>query len=203
MEKQLQATPEETTGHAVPEIEQGVREDNDNIPKISRMQIDLMVNSFVSDFSRIATLQYTNSVGQARMRWLGIEDGHHSLSHEGDDDKDAQEKLTKINTWFAEQLAYLVKRLAETPEPGGPGSLLDNTQIVWGNELGKGNSHTLDNIPFVLLGGGSDFKTGRSLKFNKVPHHRLLMSLAHSFGHHVETFGNPSYCKDGPLTGLT
>jgi len=203
MEKQLQATPEETTGHAVPEIEQGVREDNDNIPKISRMQIDLMVNSFVSDFSRIATLQYTNSVGQARMRWLGIEDGHHSLSHEGDDDKDAQEKLTKINTWFAEQLAYLVKRLADTPEPGGPGSLLDNTQIVWGNELGKGNSHTLDNIPFVLLGGGSNFKTGRSLKFNKVPHHRLLMSLAHSFGHHVETFGNPSYCKDGPLTGLT
>lgn len=203
MEKQLQATPEETTGHSVPEIEQGVREDNDNIPKISRMQIDLMVNSFVSDFSRIATLQYTNSVGQARMRWLGIEDGHHSLSHKGDDDKDAQEKLTKINTWFAEQLAYLVKRLAETPEPGGPGSLLDNTQIVWGNELGKGNSHTLDNIPFVLLGGGSDFKTGRSLKFNKVPHHRLLMSLAHSFGHHVETFGNPSYCKDGPLTGLT
>lgn len=203
MEKQLQATPEETTEHAVPEIEQGVREDNDNIPKISKMQIDLMVNSFVSDFSRIATLQYTNSVGQARMRWLGIEDGHHSLSHEGDDDKDAQEKLTKINTWFAEQLAYLVKRLADTPEPGGPGSLLDNTQIVWGNELGKGNSHTLDNIPFVLLGGGSDFKTGRSLKFNKVPHHRLLMSLAHSFGHHIETFGNPSYCKDGPLTGLT
>lgn len=202
MEKQLKATPETESGHAVPEIPQGVREDNDNIPQISRMQIDLMVNSFVSDFARVATLQYTNSVGQARMRWLGIEEGHHSLSHEGDDDKEAQDKLTRINTWYAEQLAYLVKRLAETPEPGGPGSLLDNTQIVWGNELGKGNSHTLDNIPFVLLGGGSDFKTGRSLKFNKVPHHRLLLSLAHSFGHDIETFGNPEYCNDGPLTGL-
>ena len=31
------------------------------------MQIDLMVNSFVADFSRLATLQYTNSVGDARM----------------------------------------------------------------------------------------------------------------------------------------
>lgn len=202
MEKQLKATPETESGHAVPEIPQGVREDNDNIPQISRMQIDLMVNSFVSDFARVATLQYTNSVGQARMRWLGIEEGHHSLSHEGDDDKDAQDKLTRINTWYAEQLAYLVKRLAETPEPGGPGSLLDNTQIVWGNELGKGNSHTLDNIPFVLLGGGSDFKTGRSLKFKRVPHHRLLLSLAHSFGHDIATFGNPQYCSDGPLTGL-
>jgi hypothetical protein len=24
------------------------------------------------------------SVGQARMRWLGIEEGHHSLSHDPD-----------------------------------------------------------------------------------------------------------------------
>jgi len=205
MEKELRETPERESeaGHPVPELEPGVREDNDNMPQISRMQIDLMVNSFVADFSRIATLQYTNSVGQARMRWLGIDDGHHSLSHKGDDEETAQEKLTKINTWYCEQLAYLVKRLAETPEPGGPGSLLDNTQIVWGNELGKGNSHTLDNIPFVLLGGGSNFKTGRSLKYGNVPHNRLLMSLAHSFGHEIETFGTEAFCKDGPLTGLT
>jgi len=203
MELQLKSEPETETGHVIPDIQQGVREDNDNIPQISKMQIDLMVNSFVSDFSRIATLQYTNSVGQARMRWLGIEEGQHSLSHEGDDNKEAQEKLTKINTWYAEQLAYLVKRLAETPEPGGSGSLLDNTQIVWGNELGKGNSHTLDNIPFVLMGGGSDFKTGQAIKFNRVPHNRLLLSLAHSFGHDVKTFGNPGFCDDGPLTGLT
>ena len=37
---------------------------NDNIPKISKMQIDLMVNSFAADFARVATLQYTNSVGR-------------------------------------------------------------------------------------------------------------------------------------------
>ena len=55
-------------------------------------------------------------------------------------------------------MAYLVDRLANTPEPGGPGSLLDNTLIVWTNELGKGNSHTLDDIPFVLVGGGLDFR---------------------------------------------
>ena len=52
------------------------------------------------------------------------------------------------------------KRLAETPEPDGDGTLLDNTLIVWTNELGKGNSHTLDDIPFVLVGGGCGFKMG-------------------------------------------
>ena len=42
----------------MPELEPGVKEENDNIPKISKMQIDLMVNSFAADFARVATLQY-------------------------------------------------------------------------------------------------------------------------------------------------
>ena len=98
-----------------------------NMPKISKMQIDLMVNSFAADFARVATLQYTNSVGDARMRWLGVTEGHHELSHNPDSDQKSQEKLIKINKWYCEQMAYLAKRLAETPEPGGGGSLLDNT----------------------------------------------------------------------------
>ncbi|MBN8628039.1 MAG: DUF1552 domain-containing protein, partial [Planctomycetes bacterium] len=150
-----------------------------------------------------ATLQFTNSVGQPKMRWLGIDEGHHELSHEPDSNKGAVEKLTKINHWYAEQLAYLCKRLAETPEPGGPGSLLDNTTIIWTNELGKGNSHTLDNIPFVLVGGGLGFKMGRNLKYDKTPHNRLLLSIAHAFGHRITKFGNPDFCGAGPLDKLT
>lgn len=200
MEQELKAASQSKAIHAVPELEPGVREENDAIPKISKMQIDLMVNSFVNDFARVATLQYTNSVGGAKMRWLDIDDNHHALSHEPDSNQDAQEKLTKINTWFCEQLAYLARRLADTPEPGGEGSLLDNTLLVWTNELGKGNSHTLNDIPFALVGGGLGFQTGRSLKFKQTPHNRLLLALAHGFGHHLERFGNPDYCGDGPLS---
>jgi hypothetical protein len=98
---------------------------------------------------------------------------------------------------------YLLQRLADTPEPGSDGSLLDNTLVLWTNELGKGNSHTLNDIPFVLVGGGLDFRMGRSLKFDKAAHNRLLMSLAHGFGHHIESFGNPDHCRRGPLSDLT
>ncbi|QEH32582.1 hypothetical protein OJF2_10590 [Aquisphaera giovannonii] len=203
MEQELQASSKDPIAHAVPELEPGVREDNDNMPKISKMQIELMVQSFAADFTRVASLQYTNSVGMARMRWLGINEGHHELSHNPDSDKASVEKLIKINTWFCDQLAYLAKRLSETPEPGGGGSLLDNTTILWTNELGKGNSHTLDNIPFVLVGEGLGFQMGRSLKYKKVPHNRLLLSLAHAFGHDIKKFGNPDFCGEGPLSGLT
>lgn len=189
-------------GHAVPELTEGVRRDNDNMPQLSKMQIDLMVNAFAADFNRIATLQYTNSVGGAKMRWIGVEEGHHALSHEPFSNEDACEKLTKINTWFCEQVAYLAKRLDETPEPGGEGSMLDHTTIVWTNELGEGNSHTLNNIPFVLVGGGLGFKMGRAMKHKGVAHNRLLLSMAEGMGHPLETFGNPDYCGDGPLTGL-
>lgn len=199
MEEELKAD-ETTLQHAVPELEPGVKEQNDNLPKISRMQLDLLVNSFVHDFARIATLQYTNSVGQAKMKWVGVDEGHHELSHEPDSNETAQDKLIRINTWFCEQLAYLAHKLASTPEPGGSGSLLDNTLIVWTNELGQGNTHTLDNIPFVLVGNGLDFRMGRSLKFGRTPHNRLLLSLAHGFGHHIEKFGNPDYCDKGPLS---
>ena len=202
-EQELKATHTEAIGHAVPQIEPGVKEDNDNMPQISKMQIDLMVSSFVADFARIATLQITNSVGGAKMRWLGVDEGHHELSHHEDSKTESQQKLIKINKWYCEQLAYLAKRLSETPEPGGNGSLLDNTLIVWTNELGKGNSHTLDNIPFVLVGGGLDFKMGRAIDYQRAPHNRLLLSLAHAFGHRIERFGNPDFCGAGPLPNLT
>ena len=208
LEKELQTelvqqSKQKDVGHAVPALAANVNEENNNIPQISKMQIDLLVSSFAADFARVATFQITNSVGQPKMRWLDIDEGHHELSHEPDTNETAFEKLIKINTWYCEQVAYLAKRLAETPEPDGQGSLLDNTTVVWTNELGKGNSHTRDNIPFVLVGGGCGFEMGRAMDFKGVPHNRLLMSFSESMGIPVKSFGNPNYCEEGPLSGLT
>ena len=133
------------------------------------------------------------------MNWLDIKDGHHGLSHEPDKNGEAVAKLTKINKWFCAELAYLVEKLAKTPEPGASGTMLDHTLIVWTNELGKGNSHTLDNIPFLLVGGGFGFQMGRSLKFDKAAHNRLHLALAHAVGHRVESFGKKELCDGGPL----
>ncbi|MCA9139311.1 MAG: DUF1552 domain-containing protein [Planctomycetales bacterium] len=190
------------TVHAVPKLPPNIEEQNDNMPQITQMQIELMINSFLADFARVASLQITNSVGQPRMTWLDIKEGHHGLSHEPDSNEEAYEKLIRINTWYAEQVAHMARRMKETPDPSGHGSLLDNTTIIWTNELGKGNSHTRDNIPFVMVGGGLDFRLGEAYDFGKVPHNRLLLSILEGFGMPEKTFGNPEFCGDGPLTGL-
>ncbi len=199
MERNLQSADTTTLLFPPPQLEAGVALDNDGIPKISTMQSDLLVSAFANGMARVATLQYTNSVGQARMRWLDILEDHHNLSHEPDTNADAQEKLVKINIWLCEQLAYLAKKLDSIPEPGGQGTMLDNTTIVWTNELGKGNSHSLDNIPFVLLGGGLGFKTGQAMQFDQVTHNRLWLSIARSFGHHLATFGHKEFSQGGAL----
>ena len=139
------------------------------------------------------------SVGQARMRWLDINEGHHSLSHEPDKNEVAQNKLEKINVWFAEQLAYLAQQLKNTPEAGGSGNMLDNTTIVWVNELGKGNSHTLDDLPIVVVGGEATKKPGFHHVGSKVPHNRFLLSLANSMGLTIKSFGEKKWCSEGPL----
>ena len=200
LEQELKIPADAHLAHKMPPLDPGIEIVNDNTPQLSRMQIDLLVNSLSNDMTRVATLQYMRSVGQAQMRWLGVEEGHHSLSHEPDANKDAQAKLQKINKWFAGELAYLAKRLAETPEPTGDGSMLDHTLIVWTNELGKGNSHTLDNIPLVLVGGAPGFKMGRGLALDKVAHNRLWMTIAHAMGHtDLKTFGKADLCEGGTL----
>ncbi len=201
-EKEL-STHQATVSHAVPVLEQGILEQNDHMPKISRMQIELVVSSLAADFTRVATLQYTQSVGSARFKWLDIDEGQHALSHEPNKNEVAQEKLTKINAWYAGEVAHLAKRLAETPEPGGSGSLLDHTTILWTNELGEGNSHSHADIPWALVGNGLGFTMGRAAEYPGVPHNRLLIALAHAMGHtELARFGNPDYCGDGPLSGL-
>ena len=200
MEREIQAGKAKTLRFPAPTLELGVQTDNDGMPKISAMQTDLLVNAFANDLARVATFDFTNSVGQSRMRWLGIDDNHHGLSHEPDSNAAAQEKLVKINIWFCEQLAALAKKLDSILEPGGSGTMLDNTTIIWTNELGKGNSHSHDNIPFICVGGGLGLQSGRSLKYENVPHNRLWMRIAQSFGHDLKTFGNKELSADGALT---
>src|SRR2546426_12326234 len=90
MEKELSEGGRRKMRVGPPTLAEGIADQNDNVPRLSRMQIDLLVNSLVNDMARVATLQYTKSVGQARMNWLDITDNHHSLSHEPDKDDAAK-----------------------------------------------------------------------------------------------------------------
>jgi hypothetical protein len=81
--------------------------------------------------------------------------------------------------------------------------MLDNSLVVWGSELGKGNSHSFDKVPFVTAGGaGGKLTTGRYLQYQGVEHNRLLVSMAQLMGlPEVEKFGATD-TKTGNLAGF-
>lgn len=194
---------------SVPEVGTALDHERvENYPEVVRLQSDILTMAFACGLTNVGSIQWTNSVGNIPFPHLGITENHHDLSHEGDSNAGAVEKLVQINRWYAEQYAYILGRLASTPE--GEGSMLDHTVVLWVNELGKGNSHTLRNIPLVMAGnvpnddGTPHFRTGRYLQFDgsSTPHNDLLVSLCQAFGIDTDVFGDRDFCN-GPLAGLT
>ena len=175
---------------------------NDNYPAVGRLQMDLLAMALACDLTRVASLQWSRSVSQVRFTWLDIREGHHDLSHLPDTDDAAVDKLTRINTWYAEQMAYLVGKLAEAEEADGT-RMLDSSLVLWCNELGKGNSHSRMNAPYVLAGSaGGALATGRFLQYTgDPPHNDLLVSLLNAMDVPATTFGKPEWCQ-GPLPRL-
>jgi hypothetical protein len=167
---------------------------------IGKLQMDMLVMALTCDVTRVGSIQWTRSVGDIAMSWLGVPEGHHALSHYGLDDQTARDYLVKINTWYAEQLGYLIAKMKGVTE--GTGTLLDNTVIFWCNELAVGSAHSHNDMRFLLAGGcGGAIKTGRHLHYNGDPHNNLLVSLGRAMDLDMTTFGNPAYCT-GPLAKL-
>jgi hypothetical protein len=196
----------EFTGACQP-LDQGMPLDPDlvaNMPIIGQLQMDLLAMAISCDLTRVGTLMWSNSTANHVLSFVdpNIVEGHHSIAHKGDEDQVKIAQNTKINTWYAAQLAYLLDRLAAIPE--GDGTVLGNTVVLWTNEQAKGNNHDRHDMPYVLAGSaGGYFKTGRYVQFpEKVGHNRLMVSLLNSMGIEADEFGNPEF-GTGPLPGLT
>jgi hypothetical protein len=173
-----------------------------NFDKITRAQTDLMVAALACGLTRVATLQLSHTVGPHVFSWLGISEGHHSLSHSDDSNTDGVAQYLKAERWIAEQFVYLMKQLDALPEPGADGTMLDHTLLVWARELSDGRLHNCESVPFLLTGAKGYLKVGQYLKVASEPHQKLLVSMCQAMGLDNQTFGNESYGK-GPLGGLT
>ena len=174
----------------------------DNYKPTIRIMIDMMVAALACDQTRVASIQCSRSVSNVSYPALGITEGHHDLSHFDDTDLTARDKLIKINTFYAEQFAYLLQKLDAVKEPDG--SLLDNSLVLWMNELSKGNAHSHSPMPVILAGKAQGkLKGGRIISLAApTNHNRLLVSVANLMDQPITTFGNPAYCAGGAITEI-
>lgn len=192
-----------TSGCAAPPAPKQVDPNaHENFAAITKSQIDLAVTALSCGMTRVATLQLSHTVGPHVFSWLGLSEGHHTLSHSDDSNTMGVGEYVKAERWIAEQFNYLLTSLDALPEPSGDGTLLDNTLVVWARELSDGRLHNCESVPFVLAGAKGWLQPGRYLKLDGEPHQKLLVSICQALGVDTDTFGNATLGM-GPLSGLT
>jgi len=180
---------------------------NDNYPMVGKMHMDLAVAALASDRTRIISLQWSQGNGDIIYNWLGVKGEHHALTHGGV----TTPALDKINQFHFEQFAYLLGQMSSVKE--GNGTMLDNTVVVFANELHDGNTHRPDpSLTFMAGSGGGYFKTGRHIiypmnagvsgKAATPNHSQLLVSLCQYMGLEINQVSDPTIGPPGPLERL-
>ncbi len=158
-----------------------------------RLMVDLLVLSFQSDLTRVATFPFANEGSNRPYRHIEVPEGHHDPSHHGSDPKKL-DKIKKINTFHTEHLAYLLGKLKAVKEANGT-TLLDNVMLVYGSGNGDGNRHNHDDLPILLCGkgGGSIEVVGQHVVFPKradTPLTNLFLALFQRMGAPTRSFGD-------------
>ncbi len=126
----------------------------------------------------------------------GVSFDHHNLSHHGQD-PDKLKQLAIVETETLKLLHDLLTKLKQSKEDAS--TVLDRTMVMFGSNLGSGNSHSCKNLPMLLAGGG--FKHGQYLAFdakNGPPLANLFVSMLQRLGLEIDKFGT----SKGTLAGL-
>jgi hypothetical protein len=154
-----------------------------------RQMMDMMVLAMQTDSTRLITFMYTNDSSNRSYPNLSINAGHHDLSHHGGS-SEKQQKVSKINVYHAEQLAYFIGKLKSVKE--GSGTLLDHALILYGSGIADGDSHAHHDLPILLIGrGGGALRPGKHLRFPKdTPLCNLYVWMLNRLGVRTDKFGD-------------
>lgn len=165
---------------------------NDHADIIGKAQLmmDLVPLIIQTDSSRVITIMVQDHYVVPKVE--GVTGNHHNLSHHGQDHEKI-EQLQKIERAIVSCYGSLLGQMKSKTESGS--TLLDNTSILFGSNLGNANAHHANNLPIFLAGGG--FKHGSYIKNKKgTPLCNLFVSMLNKAGIEKDKFGQ----SDGSLS---
>ncbi|TSA31031.1 MAG: DUF1552 domain-containing protein [Opitutales bacterium] len=168
--------------------------DANEIVARSRLMFDLVRLALQTDSTRVVTLSL--STFSVVPHVPGVKNETHGLTHHGNE-PDKISELRKIEEAQLAVFGEMLSTFRDTRETGG--NLLDRTQILYGSCLGNANSHSNQNLPLILAGGG--FRHGQHLTFdtvNNTPLANLYVSILQNLGVEADKFATST----GTLRGL-
>ena len=161
-----------------------------------KLQYELLAHALATDSTRIATFMVLREGSNRSYPWLGVNDGHHEISHHGGS-AEKKSKIAKINRWHIERFAEFLAKLKTFRE--GSGTVLDNSMIVLGSAIADGDRHAHHDLPVLLAGaGGGAFKPGRHIQFAKeTPMSNLFVAMMNQMGVRAEKHGDSTGRLEG------
>jgi hypothetical protein len=139
----------------------------------TRLFFDVMKLALETDSTRVISLFIDTTV-------------IHNITHHGNRPEVLQELRGYEEAQFS-ALGEFFKMLSEAKEEGE--SLLDRSMVLYGTCMGSANSHSNQNLPALLAGGG--FKHGQHLAFdeqNNYPLTNVFVSMLQRLGVETEEF---------------
>ncbi len=156
----------------------------------TKLLMDLVPLIVQTDSSRVISIMVQDHYAVPKVE--GVTGNHHNLSHHGQDEAKI-DQLEKIEGGIVNCYADLIGQMKAKSE--GDRTLLDNTSILFGSNLGNANAHHANDLPIFLAGGG--FKHGQYIKQKKnTPLCNLFVSMLQNAGIEAHQFGQ----SDGTIS---
>ncbi len=154
-----------------------------------KLMTDLQVLAYQADLTRVVTFMLGREFSGVTYPQIGVPDAHHPITHHQHEPEKVV-KVAKINAYQVTKFAYLLERLAATPD--GDGSLLDHATLLYGTGMGDCNAHDPRSIPLLLAGGGAGhLRGGHHVRFPKeTPLANLHLTLLDKFGVNLDRIGD-------------
>lgn len=157
-----------------------------------RQWFDLVHLALLTDSTRVISLYLYSHAENLMMD--GITLTHHDASHHGQDDNKIKQ-LAAIEEAEMRLFAGLLNKLQASEVAGK--SLLDQTVVLHTSNLGNASSHSTDNLPVLLAGGG--FRHAGHVSFDRKanqPLSNLFVRMLRQMGLEFERFGSSTRVLD-------
>src|SRR2546426_6961745 len=195
IERRLQLAAKASNDVPVMDLPPGIPEQFDDHIKL---HFDLTALAFRADITRVATLLGARDLtGRSYPFPKGplFPDGGTSVSFHGgshhQDDPTQIKAYSRLNRYHVSTMAYLADKLKATPD--GDGTLLDQSLILYGTNMGNSNQHQHYDVPHILVGGAcGKLKGGRHLAYQRktITTGNLLLSVLDMYGIHQNQQGD-------------
>ncbi|MEI7950628.1 MAG: DUF1552 domain-containing protein [Gammaproteobacteria bacterium] len=154
-----------------------------------QLMFDLMTLAFQSEITRVSTFMMAREVSNRTYPQVQVFEGHHATSHHANN-PEKMAKNTRIQTFHVTQFKKFVDKLASIRE--GDGTLLDNSMLLYGSNMGNSNLHDHYPLPAVLVGGGAGrVKGGQHIRYTaRTPMTNLILTMLQKAGVEQKTLGD-------------